>query len=228
MRRLTLYWRGTTFVLMAAALSALSMPRVMAAEGNSDPAKLGVLWWQHVASIPAAQNPLFDLSGASCTVGQRDDVWFLHGLTYPGNTLGEPIVRTCTIPTGKQIFVPFINWICVPFPGETIQQNVGFCKDANDLTDLMSLSIDGQSRNDLIKRIVHKHAFDLTMPDDNAFGWPSGVFTAVHDGYFARLPKLAEGHHQVHIQGGVSAFEFYIDVVYEIDIVDAGPMPATP
>lgn len=211
---------------VAAALCTLSMPTAIAAEGNSDPAKLGVLWWQHVASIPAAQNPLFDLTGASCTVGQRDDVWFLHGLTYPGNALGEPIVRNCTIPTGKQIFLPFINWICVPYPGETIPQNVGFCKDANDLTDLNSLAIDGQTRNDLIKRIVQKKAFDLTVPDGNAFGWPSGVFTAVHDGYFARLPKLGAGHHTIHIQGGVSAFDFYIDVIYEIDVVEPGQMPA--
>jgi hypothetical protein len=211
---------------MAATLCTLSIPSAIAAEGNSDPAKLGLLWWQHVASIPAAQNPLFDLTGASCTVGQRDDVWFLHGLTYPGNSLGEPIVRNCTIPTDKQIFVPFINWICVPYPGETIPQNVGFCKDANDLTDLKSLTIDGRTRNDLIKRIVQKKAFDLTLPDSNAFGWSGGVFTAVHDGYFARLPKLAAGHHTIHIQGGVSAYDFYIDVIYEIDIVKPGQMPA--
>jgi hypothetical protein len=216
--------RKAAFV--AAALSALCMQTVMAAEGNSDPAKLGVLWWQHAASIPAAQNPLFDLTGEFCTVGQRDDVWFLHGLTYPGNALGDPIVRNCRIPTGKQIFVPFINWVCVPYPGETIAQNVGFCKDANDLTDMKSLSIDGESRNDLIERLVQKKAFDLTIPDGNAFGWPAGVFTAVHDGYFARLPKLALGHHTIHIQGGVSAFDFYIDVIYEIDIVEPSEMPA--
>jgi hypothetical protein len=91
---------------------------------------------------------------------------------------------------------------------------------------MKSLSIDGESRNDLIERLVQKKAFDLTIPDGNAFGWPAGVFTAVHDGYFARLPKLALGHHTIHIQGGVSAFDFYVDVIYEIDIVEPSQMPA--
>jgi len=89
----------------------------------------------------------------------------------------------------------------------------------------MSLTIDGNSRDRHIARMAQKKAFDLTVPVDNVFGWPSGTFTAVHDGYFALLPKLSLGEHEIHIQGGVSGWDFFVDVIYHIDVVKPGPMP---
>lgn len=218
-----------TALCMATALSAMPMTTAVADDNDRqggdgrDISELAFMWWQHTMSIPSSVNPLTDETGQFCSVAQRGDVWFLHGST--GNTLGDPIVRHCTVPAGKQIFLPFINWLCVPFPNETVQQNVGFCKEANDLTDLLSLTIDGNSRDRLIARMAQKKAFDLTVPVDNVFGWPSGTFTAVHDGYFALLPKLSLGEHEIHIQGGVSGWDFYVDVIYHIDVVKPGPMP---
>jgi hypothetical protein len=39
------------------------------------------------------------------------------------------------------------------------------------------------------------------------------------------LPKLTLGAHELHIQGGVSEWGFYVDVIYHIDVVKPGPMP---
>ena len=98
--------------------------------------------------------------------------------------------RECTIPIGKTIFMPIMSWVCIPFPNETVQFAIDGCKEVNDLTDILRLKIDGQPRNDLIKRRASTHSFPLVLPDDNIFGVPANVAVAVHDGYFATLPRL--------------------------------------
>jgi hypothetical protein len=40
----------------------------------------------------------------------------------------------------------------------------------------------------------------LPIPEDNIFGLPKGIFTAVHDGYYALLPPLTPGDHTVVMQ----------------------------
>jgi hypothetical protein len=207
--------RGAT--LVATALAVLASP---AAFGDEDTGLLGARWWQHAASIPAPQNPVVDETGAYCGIGQQGSAFFLHGSF--GNPLGEPIERECTIPAGARIFIPVINWICIPFEGETIAQNIQICKDVNDMSDLRRLRIDGELRNELIVRRVSERAFALSLPDDNVFGLPTGVYQAVQDGYFAHLPLLEPGEHVIRVQGGLSAFGFTTDVRYRVHVVRPG------
>src|SRR2546426_11911178 len=55
------------------------------------------VWWQWALSFPAATNPIADLTGADCALGQTGPdafpverpVWFLAG------TFGSPATRTC-------------------------------------------------------------------------------------------------------------------------------------
>lgn len=200
------------FSVLITALAAFAMSAVAAAdEGDS----LGARWWQHALSIPADQNPILDTTGAYCGFGQQGDTWFLHG------SFNETIVRHCNAPAGRRFFLPVVNWICLPFPGETVKENVGFCRDANDQTDTLELTIDGVSSNQLIKRRAQRRAFDVTLPDENIFGFAPGTYVAVHDGYFAMVPKLSPGEHTIHIVGGSSFFDFTLDVLYKLTVSEA-------
>src|SRR5215813_8367131 len=67
-----------------------------------------VAWWQWALSIPDAQNPAEDTTGANAGVGQTGGVWFL-GSTF--GDLSSPIVRTFTVPPGKLIFMPVYQWV---------------------------------------------------------------------------------------------------------------------
>ncbi|HEU4692721.1 MAG TPA: hypothetical protein VFS23_30370 [Vicinamibacterales bacterium] len=178
---------------------------------------IGARWWQHQASIPMPVSPFFDDTGVNCGIGQNGSYWFLS--TTAGNPLGEPVRRSCTIPVGKKIFVPLVAVFCIPFPGETVPENIGICKDANDLTDVLRLRIDGVARHDLIERRASARAFALSISDDNAFGYPSGIYATVHDGYFAILPPLEPGTHTVRVQSSVEEFGVSWDLLYRLHIV---------
>lgn len=195
-------------VLGACAISGTAV----ADEGDS----LGALWWQHALSIPTDQNPILDETGASCGLGQYGDIWFLHG------SFGGPqIVRNCSVPAGRRFFLPIINWICLPFPGETIKENVELCRESNDLTDTLHLTIDGMSADQLIKRRAQRNPFDVTLPVNNIYGVDPGSYVAVHDGYWAMVPQLEPGEHTIEIFGGISFFGFTADVVYNLTVTEA-------
>src|SRR4051812_26506393 len=56
-------------------------------------------WWQYVASVPQATNPLFDQTGADCGVQQSGPVFYLGGVYGPQGTVN--VHRTqCHVPAG--------------------------------------------------------------------------------------------------------------------------------
>jgi hypothetical protein len=183
----------------------------------NDPNLLGARWWQLAMSIPAPVNPLFDDTGALCMVGQQGSTWFLN--TLAGTALGEPAHTKCTIPEGLPILLPLYAVICNPFPGETIQDNVVLCREIADSVDTLRLKIDGKLRNDLIKRRARSIPFPITVPADNIFGYPAGIFDSVHDGYFALIPPLPRGTHIVRAQARSSVDGIAFDVRYRLNIV---------
>lgn len=203
---------STLCVLVIGTCSVALSTMAYADEGDD----LGARWWQHALSFPADINPILDETGASCAVGQSGDTWFLHG------SFGGPrIVRNCSAPAGRRFFLPIINWICTPYPGETVKENVRLCKEVNDLTDTLHLTIDGVSSDGLIKRRSQVNPFDITLSDNNVFAASPGTYVAVHDGYWAMLPRLSPGLHKIEIMGGVSSFGFTVDVVYNLTVTNA-------
>ena len=210
------------------AVTAFSADTALAADredARSDPGQLGAQWWQHALSIPAEQNPIADRTGQFCGIGQHGGIWFLHG-SLGDQERGKPIERHCTIATGKSIFLPLINFLCIPFPGETLEENVQACAKSVDETNSMRLRIDGLSRNDLIERRKQTSGFfDVNVPEDNLFGAPAGVYLAVHDGYYALLPVLRPGQHTIRIQAVASASGTLVDVIYHLTVTRPGPIP---
>jgi len=49
-------------------------------------------WWQWALSIPAANSPISDTTGANCTQRQSGPVFYLAG------TAGGSVTRTCIVP----------------------------------------------------------------------------------------------------------------------------------
>ena len=60
-------------------------------------------WWQWALGVPAATT-VFDEGGENCTQRQVGDTWFLAG-----SFGSEAVVRECTIPEGKALFIPLVN-----------------------------------------------------------------------------------------------------------------------
>ena len=221
-------YTGKLVLVLFAAVTLLAFGTLATADDEKpqEGDRLVERWWQHAASFSNALSPIADKSGASCQLGQNGKIWFLHGTS--GNA--GPVVRTCTIPTGKKLFFPIVNNVCIPFPGETIEQNVQACKDFIDQVDVRELEVDGKERNRLIRRRTQPSGFALTLPEDNIFDFPdlkfdtpAGVYVGVADGFWALLKPLAAGDHTIHIKGGITG-GFAVDVTYNLKVVEPGPI----
>lgn len=186
---------------------------------------LGAEWWQFALSFSNAANPINDETGAACQTGQNGRIWYLFG-TF-GNEEGSPTVRNCTVPNDRWLFFPVANFICTAFPGETAQILREQCAAAAALIDLLEVSVDGAVVANSPPGFRHllSDAFSVVVPEDNLFGVGAGVYgPAVDDGYYMLLKPFAAGPHTVRIRGGASALGLLVDVIYNLDVVEPGPV----
>jgi hypothetical protein len=186
-------------------------------------------WWQWALSIPAADNPLADATGANCMLGQRGADWFLAG------TFGvTSATRTCSIPAESVLFFPVANLVAFDTPNACGQDSTplpsGFYRAiAADFVNGVvnaSATLDGQPVGSLQR--VQSKVFSVAIPADNLFaaacapygGLPAGVYSpAVDDGIYARLNPLAVGSHTLHIHAENPASGFLTDVTYHLTVV---------
>lgn len=167
-------------------------------------------WWQWVLSIPATSSPLFD-NTVDCKTGQSGPVFFLAG------NGGGSSERNCTVPSGKALFFPVLNQISTSFPAPLTLINEMRAANASamDSATGMLVDLDGRQLNDIPDFRVTSVTFDVTLPDNNLFGIPSGEYgTAADDGYYVMLKPLSAGSHTLHFKGSSSAIS--LDVVYHL------------
>jgi hypothetical protein len=160
-------------------------------------------WWQWALSIPADRNPLTDATGEFCGEGQSGSVWFLPG------SFGNSVERSCTIPTGKTLFMPVYNWIfgagvfdCEPtVPGvECSVPDLQAGAAANtEAAEVLEVSIDGVPvQNVRAYRASSPAPFPLTYPENSVVGVPAGTyFPNVADGYWLMIAPLPPGQHEI-------------------------------
>jgi hypothetical protein len=146
-------------------------------------------WWQWAYSIPKDIHPAYDDSGKYCTVNQNGPVWF-----FPG-TYGKPVIRECTIPSGKAILFPILNSECsvAEFPNLKTIQELRLCAKAfqDQVTQLQAI-VDGIAISDLEKYRIQSLPFNFTLPANNILGLPANTSTqAVADGNWVFLKPLS-------------------------------------
>jgi len=186
-------------------------------------------WWQWLLSIPAANNPNFDTTGANCALGQTGQVWFLAG------TFGDhPYTRSCTIPSGKDLLVTPLAGVfgelgpggvsdCPGGPNECDPNHIRALAAANvDNPQLLEISVDNAQVKNLDQFRVTSPVFSAFLPALALFDIPHGSHgPLVSDGYFVLLEQLSAGMHTIRLKGVASpaAGGFVIDVTYKLTVL---------
>ena len=216
---------GAALALMSLAAHAQSATSTLPVDA------LGKQWWQLYAGIPNSVKTKLGETAAGCALGQRGELWLL-------NTAGDgstPVTRRCTIPTHTRLFFPIITAVCVPYPGETVADNIQLCRELIDPFDKLTLTVDGNNRHGRIERRAQSQAFPIWFPEDNLFdipgvpgeNVPAGVYKAVTEGQYAQIAALPVGRHIIHATAvatknpEIPAFDYtwIIDVVAPTGIV---------
>src|SRR5262245_23093174 len=115
-------WAGTWTGLQVAEAAQNPNPRVVPTNAHPYGKSYGEWageFWKWAFSMPVDAHPLFDT--ADCSAGQPGQVWFLGGTfaaieIEPGVILGKAD-RECSVPSGKGIFFPLINFECSTIEG---------------------------------------------------------------------------------------------------------------
>ena len=170
-------------------------------------------WWQYMFSIPADRNPLTDLTGRRCGVGQSGRVFFLGAeLDHFGK-----VNRTCRLSSRDAIFFPIIN--CKndntapvgsePTPPLTYEKLLEGCQNAIKGVADLGAELDDKPIPGL-KLGSPNHAaapaFRVRVPDNNLLqviekaDAPGGqtISPMAADGVYAMLRPLRRGKHKLH------------------------------
>jgi len=209
------------------ALAFILTANMASAQSTYPPASLlAAKWWQWALETPASQSPLTDQTGQFGALNQpKGPVWFLAG------NEGGTTVRTVTIPAGKALFFPIANVFDVEdgtaIPGGTnvfkvphpVQVAQGVVSNLIATANSLSCSVDGTPLAITAANLEQSTPFTLFLPTDNLLGVPSGVYyPAVDSGYYVLLKPPSAGQHTIQFTGGIGAFNFTLDITYNITI----------
>jgi hypothetical protein len=159
-------------------------------------------WWNWAFSVPRAVNPIYDDTGQFAHVNQHGPVWFLAG-TFGENKI---VRRTCTIPYGKAILFPIINYEInkIEKPGLRTKSDLinDVIEDINDIVK-KDVIIDGELLP--VYRIqADPPTFVLRIVEGLDADLPGGAIEAAADGYWIFLKPLSVGKHNIYFHGACS------------------------
>jgi hypothetical protein len=164
-------------------------------------------WWKWNMELPVTgpiPHPSVDDPAFDVTFGQQGKVWFLAA---PFGT----VVRNCTIPHGKALFVGLLNAEASDLEGlgNTKQERKDTAKFLADHIVVSSLSctMDGEPVKHIERYRVVSPQFTFTAPTPWLFGAVGGTGKSVGDGYYVMLAPLSAGQHTLHYSG---AFHFSV------------------
>jgi hypothetical protein len=195
------------------------------ADNSGNLSELSAQWWQWALSIPTAQNPQLDTTGANCMIGERGPVWFLAGVFG-----GGAATRSCSIPADTTLFFPVVNSVqintpnvCGSGPGNVSVRDLRQAASAGLAGTTFSVEMDGKPFNGIVR--IQSDVFATVLPGDNVFDAPcggpgtvpAGIYSpSVDDGFYALLNSLKIGQHTLRIraQGPVPQ-----DVTYQLTVV---------
>jgi hypothetical protein len=135
------------------------------------------------------------------------------------------VTRTCTIPEGKDLFFPLVNFAYFAFPDDPAdQRTVAFVRsqvaatNVRNSTDL-SVSVDNKPLPARSIRFEDSAIFSVTVPADGLFGQPAGTvdFPCAQAGYYSYVKALRPGKHTVHFTGRAPG-RTLVDVTYHLTV----------
>ena len=155
-------------------------------------------YWQWDYSVPKDQHPLDNYTPEKCANGQQGPVWFLS------ESLSGTQERTCTIPAGKSILAAVLTGQCNR-SDPTLQNDEDVRKCATEGNDygVVSATLDGVPIKNLDQYRTDSGYFNLTIPADNIFNEPPGIYRAFVNGIFVFLEPLHSGTHDLDLKVSV-------------------------
>lgn len=181
-----------------------------------------VKWWNWALSIPREINPVFDDSGEFATVSQKDpNVFFLAG-TFDGAT----VQRRCTVPSGKAVLFPVMNYEVNPIEYANLKTETEMIREViRDQDDIINLeaTIDGK-RVPFYRIRSDPPVFPLTISRDliESKEVPKGAKTiaeAASDGYWIFLKHLSKGEHRIFFAGSCSSGIRNVRATYNVTVI---------
>jgi hypothetical protein len=147
-------------------------------------AEWSVKWWQWLLSISKPNNPAFDSSGLHAGVSQNEPNMFFLCQTIEGDDLIP--TRTTSIPAGRAIFMPVINWIStMDVDGKNDLQLLSVAKEKMDVISDLSIVVNGVKINEQLNHYrVNSPLFLAELPDNNILCLPPGRRQFAADGYW--------------------------------------------
>jgi hypothetical protein len=218
--------RSRASVLAVSLWMALCLPCAAALAQNVNPgiappqskplglsgAEWSVRWWRWALETPTDENPLFDMTGRNCAVGQTGHVWFLAGTLGPTE---DPVHRSCAIPAGTTLFFPVANAFCVAEGDGSLEAQRECVAQSLSAVTSVQVQIDGVAVRSLASYRFQSPPFDLILPSDNIFGAPAGLYTpTAADGLYLTVRPLPPGEHTIHIRTEFGTDS--IDVTYQL------------
>jgi hypothetical protein len=155
-------------------------------------------WWQWAGSFDQSDSPVADRTGVNCRLKQSGPVWFLAGTYGSART-----IRTCTVPRGKYLFFPLINYVVMP-DNETARcayccpSFVASAKSITDHPSFLVLDLDGRRVEGLAK---HRQATSECFDMGELANPPFRIFPSAANGYYVMLRPLSPGKHVLNFGG---------------------------
>ena len=203
-------------VLLAIGVGAVAEPPPVSTIGvdeivaDRSLSEWSVAYLQWIASFPRDNSPVSDATGALCAAKQDGDVWFLA--TSDGTA---PVVRACSVPAGKSVFVPIA--VTMERSGNKEPDCASMARIAADTlshhVSRLSMAIDGQAVDNLASyRVATADCFALGLrqvPRVAARG-------TVADGYYVMLKTLAPGPHTIVVSSRFDSTA--LSTTYRLDV----------
>ena len=229
----------TALAIAVALLAVVALTGVPAADngkreaGEGKYADLTALWWQWALGQPFVDvggtntNPVQDSTGEYAAAGQENGIGPANKFFFLAGTWGGDAERTVTVPKGKSLFFPVIDWdmdnATLPPTNFTVPELRAVAKANIDLTISTYARLDGVPLE--IFR-TKSPTFAYTLPAENTvydyfYGPDWSVFDgmtipAVSDGYWVYIPPLAPGDYV--LEFGSSHAWFSVNVIYHLTI----------
>jgi hypothetical protein len=203
-------------VTAAAAAFAVLSPETVAQQTGKTYPEHAAAFWTWALSQPTPTNPLIDTTGENCDAGQSGPNWYLAG-AFAGST----VIRSCTVPAGKNLVLPVFNFLAAAFPTDPPKQReVDYLRRGVKAAEhaKVELEIDGVSVA-LDGFFEESEVFHVTLPEDNIFGLTGSdreFSPAVDAGYYVAIAPLSPGLHTIHTYGKLRGN--VVDVTWQIEV----------